>query len=878
MDADSRASFASFSKPLPEAVVAGRVALLYRQAIPGFLVTVAVAAITAAVLWSAVDRTLVAGWLAAVVAITTSRYLLVRAYVRRTPAPGEAASWETRFALGAGAMGVAWGVLASGINPMDYPRQVFVAFVVGGMAIGAMGVLSASRRSFLALVVPMLGAQVAELALLGGELYPAMALLVLLFIAAVVRVFSDLHRTIIENIERGIANARLLAEQRGLFEAATAGILFLRDLRVVDCNRELERIVGYPRAELLGHSVRMLFPDQAVWEAKAEEGYRAALAGRQYRTELEMRRKDGSSVWCDVSGQSVIPGQPELGVVVVCAEITERKRAEAAVRKSEERLDLAVQASLSGLWDWDLAANAAYFSPRFKAILGYPDDEDFQTLFFFSDRLHPEDRERAMARMARCVDADEPFDCEYRLRRADGTHVWVHGRGRAVRDAKGVAVRFAGAIIDISDRKAVEERLRESESHFRHLVETANDLVWAVDRGGHWTYLSPRATRQIFGCEPEDMLSERLVDSQPEPDRERTAAMLARVMNDGTASHFETVHRNRRGGEVVLSLNATPLRSARGAIVGVTGTATDITELKAKEHELSEALGEQRLIFDSVSEGLVLVRNRVIQKCNAKFAEMLGYASIELAGQPTLTFYADPAEWDYVGRQARSAMAQGLVFECELLVRRKDGSAFWCELRGRAIDPAAVDEGSIWVVLDISARKEREQRIQHLADHDALTGLLNRRLLEDRLQQSITLARRNDALVAVMLIDLDGFKAVNDQFGHLMGDYALRTVARRLRECVRESDTIARLGGDEFVVLLSGQRVPEDSSLVAEKILAALTEPVAAGGRRFEIGASIGISIYPRDGTTAEALLKHADAAMYRVKEAGKNRYQYYSI
>jgi diguanylate cyclase (GGDEF)-like protein len=181
-------------------------------------------------------------------------------------------------------------------------------------------------------------------------------------------------------------------------------------------------------------------------------------------------------------------------------------------------------------------------------------------------------------------------------------------------------------------------------------------------------------------------------------------------------------------------------------------------------------------------------------------------------------------------------------------------------------------------MFDISARKEREQRIQHLADHDALTGLLNRRLLEDRLQQSITLARRNDALVAVMLIDLDGFKAVNDQFGHLMGDYALRTVARRLRECVRESDTVARLGGDEFVILLSGQRVPDDSSLVAEKILAALTEPVAAGGRRFEIGASIGISIYPRDGTTPEALLKHADAAMYRVKEAGKNRYQYYSF
>ncbi len=869
---------ADFSAPPPDAVASARVALLYRQAPPTLPLAFVVAAVCVWVFWETAERTALLGWFAGVSAVVAARYLVVRWYRAAERPAEEAALWENRFVAGAAAMGGGWAALVLTIGSDALEHQVFLGLLIGGLAVAAMGIFAASRRAFLWFAVPMLAALIAKFLVHGGTLNVAMAMLVVVFLAALWRVSAELHRTVIQNIERGIANERLLAEQRGLLEAATAGILFLRDLRVVDCNREAERIVGYPRTELIGHSVRMFFPDQAVWDAKIEESYRAVMEGRLYRSEIQLRRRDGAHVWCDVSGQAIIPGKPELGVVVVCTDITEAKRAEAALRASEERLDLAVQAAQSGLWDWDIANAATYFSPRFKEILGYPGDADVQTLLFLSDRLHPEDRERAMGAMARCVDADAPFDCEFRLRRADGTYVWVHGRGRAVRDARGSAVRFAGSIIDISDRKAVDERLRESESHFRHLVETANDLVWAVDRDGRWTYLSPRATRQIFGCEPEDMLTERLVDSQPEADRERTSAMLARVLNDGTASHFETLHRSRKGADVVLSLNATPLRNARGTIAGVTGTATDITELKAKEHELSEALAEQRLIFDAVSEGLALVRDSVIQKCNAKFAEMLGYAAGELAGKPTLAFYADPAEWDHIARQASAAMAQARVFECELLVRRKDGSAFWCELRGRAIDPAAVDEGSIWVMFDISARKEREQRIQHLADHDALTGLLNRRLLEDRLQQSITLARRNDALVAVMLIDLDGFKAVNDQFGHLMGDYALRTVARRLRECVRESDTVARLGGDEFVVLLSGQRVPDDSSLVAEKILAGLTEPVAAGGRRFEIGASIGISIYPRDGTTPEALLKHADAAMYRVKEAGKNRYQYYSF
>jgi diguanylate cyclase (GGDEF)-like protein len=128
-----------------------------------------------------------------------------------------------------------------------------------------------------------------------------------------------------------------------------------------------------------------------------------------------------------------------------------------------------------------------------------------------------------------------------------------------------------------------------------------------------------------------------------------------------------------------------------------------------------------------------------------------------------------------------------------------------------------------------------------------------------------------------MLVDLDEFKAINDTYGHLTGDYVLRTVAKRIQDSVRETDTVARLGGDEFVVVLVGQRSTEDPAVVAEKMLGAITQPIPAGGRQLEIGASIGISIFPRDGDSTEALLKHADAAMYRVKDAGKNRYQFYS-
>ena len=186
------------------------------------------AAVCAAVLWPAVEQAAIAGWFAAVALITAVRYALVRAYRAAERAPAAALAWENRFAAGGAAMGAAWGILATLVDPASYTLQVFVAFTIGGMAIGAKGVLAPSRRAFLWFVVPMLGAQAAEFLWLGGDLYVAMGLMVAIFLGAVVRVFRDLNRTVTQNIERGIVNERLVAEQRGLFDTATVGIAFFR--------------------------------------------------------------------------------------------------------------------------------------------------------------------------------------------------------------------------------------------------------------------------------------------------------------------------------------------------------------------------------------------------------------------------------------------------------------------------------------------------------------------------------------------------------------------------------------------------------------------------------------------------------------------------
>jgi diguanylate cyclase (GGDEF)-like protein len=183
----------------------------------------------------------------------------------------------------------------------------------------------------------------------------------------------------------------------------------------------------------------------------------------------------------------------------------------------------------------------------------------------------------------------------------------------------------------------------------------------------------------------------------------------------------------------------------------------------------------------------------------------------------------------------------------------------------------------IGVMQDVSDRRQQEEMVRFLAYHDALTGLPNRRLLDDRLKQALYRAQRREASVAVLLIDLDDFKQVNDSAGHRAGDAVLREVAMRLGGCVRKADTLSRHGGDEFVVMMADLSGDSDCQVVAEKIHRALAAEFRIDGKSYSLGASIGIAVFPEDGGDADALLRNADAAMYRAKQLGRNHYRFFS-
>ena len=274
--------------------------------------------------------------------------------------------------------------------------------------------------------------------------------------------------------------------------------------------------------------------------------------------------------------------------------------------------------------------------------------------------------------------------------------------------------------------------------------------------------------------------------------------------------------------------------------------------------------GRLRRFADATFEGLLFVRNGVVIDANAALCALLGRRRDELLGREAASLLALPPGAD--------ALCDGSTVEADLLDAA--GGRRPVEVLSRTLDITHND--SVVAVRDLSDRKRAEQRIQHLAHHDSLTGLPNRALFRDRLAQAIALAERSGRGMALLCIDLDGFKPVNDLLGHPVGDAVLIEVANRLAVCLRESDTVARLGGDEFAIVQAVAEQPRDAAALADRVVRLLSEPFEIDGQRVAIGASVGVALYPSDARAADVLLRHADLALYRAKHDGRGVYRFF--
>jgi len=303
----------------------------------------------------------------------------------------------------------------------------------------------------------------------------------------------------------------------------------------------------------------------------------------------------------------------------------------------------------------------------------------------------------------------------------------------------------------------------------------------------------------------------------------------------------------------------------------------DVSERKRDQEMLAGLLAEKEALLENALVGIIMVRERKIVSCNRRFEAIFGYPNGSVPGHSTRFLYESDETFAIFGEDAYRALSSGNAFTATLRMKRADSSPFWCELTGRALDAQNPRAGSVWIFSDVSERKNAEERAKYLSYHDALTGLPNPSLLQDRLEQAIAFAMRAGTKVALIVVDLDRFKAINDFLGHRSGDQMLVDVAARLKDGVRTTDTVCRQGGDEFILLITNLAEPDAVVTFLGELQADFRDSFRIDDKEMTVSFSAGVAVFPEDGTDFASLQRKADMAMYQAKAAGRNTYRFFN-
>jgi len=694
-------------------------------------------------------------------------------------------------------------------------------------------------------------------------------------------------RNITQEVSARDSNARLLREQQLIFERAQIGILFSRDRVILRCNPRFEEILGYPPGELLGQSTRIYYESEKSWNDTGARAYGDIARSGVFNSEERYIRRDGSPFWCRVTGSMLDPEKPDEGHVWLYEDITARRAAEAALRQSNQEYSLIFDNAMIGI---SYMRDRVFLrcNRRLEEIFGFPAGglvgQSSRRLFDSE-----EEWEETGRRVYSETKNGDYFSGEISYRRPDGERICVNARGRLV-DRDGEQI-WIWTHQDVTRRHRAEEALRQSNlaleqrvsertaelsqqlNFLQQLIETIPGPIFYKDAQARYLGCNSAFARFI-GIAAGDLIGKSPHDIAPAELADKYLAADRALFEQPGVQVYESPVRYASGEIRDVLFHKATFTQAGGAVGGLVGFMLDITERKRMEERLQQAA----TVFDSSAEGVTITApDGTIVAVNRAFTEITGYHEDEVAGRNSSLLQSGRQNKAFY-REMWATIARNGRWQGELWNKRKDGQVFPVWLTISAVkDAAGTLTHYVGVFSDITAIKTAYEQLNHLAHHDALTGLPNRLLLEDRLYVALQRARREQSGLAVLFVDLDRFKTINDSLGHHVGDRVLCEVSTRLSALIRESDTVARLGGDEFLILMEGIAEPAAASSVADKILENLRDIPVSLEHEFFVGVSIGISIYPQDGDDSATLIKHADVAMYRAKERGRNTHEFFT-
>jgi diguanylate cyclase (GGDEF)-like protein/PAS domain S-box-containing protein len=648
--------------------------------------------------------------------------------------------------------------------------------------------------------------------------------------------------------------------------------------QIIDANAAAAEFYGWSVDELRKMSIWDINPlgEQTL----RNEMISAAQQDRTYFT-FQHRTKDGRIRDVEVhSGPVEVGGRTILYSII--HDITERRETERALAASEEKFRTMFNSASVGIYQAMLEGQLVTANLTFARLLGYDSIEEVLTKSMATDvYFNPAERKAVIERFAPNAYA---ADVELLWKRKDGSPVWVQLNCHSLRNAAGEML-LEGYVTDVTERKRAEQQVMAANTQRKAVLDAATRIsVIASDAEGIITVFNSGAER-LLGYTPEEMIGKRSILELHSPDElEAHAADLLMQYGERLSAFDVLAHRAERDGleerewtylkkdgtPVTVLLSVTALRREDGWLTGFLHVANDVTERK----QVEAMLRRQSAAMSASMDGIGIVNEKLeFTFVNDGLAKLYGYANLQSMIGMCLPDLYEASTNERFTNTILPIVAQRGRWRGEATGLRRDGLTFPQEISITSIEGG----GLVIVVRDITERTYAEEQIKHLAYHDALTALPNRLLFKDRLTVAISHAQRERSKLAVLFLDLDRFKVINDSLGHNIGDHLLQSVAARVQSCLRDSDTVARLGGDEFTLLLPSLSVAEDAAVVAQKILDAVRYPFHVEGRELFVTTSIGISLYPDDGQDAEALIKNADTAMYQAKEQGRDNYQLFN-
>ena len=663
-----------------------------------------------------------------------------------------------------------------------------------------------------------------------------------------------------------------------LFHLSPNVVLLTRraDGLIHEVNQHFENILGWPGAQVIGRTTLEL----GLWaNPRQRDQVLEATSGNNGPVTLEVQfRASSGQVHDGILSTQAIELEGVTYLLSTFVDTSERKRAEQALKDSQERLDLALDSAQLGTWDWHIPSGMLYGSARAAQLHGLapvPFHESFEAFFEGVPEL-----ERSGMRQAYRSLREGPagnYQITYRIQLENGASRYLESRARLYRDDQGNPLRMAGTLLDITEQVEREQRLTSSEEKFASLFQVSPDPICVTRQDTGQFIEINQAFTQTFGWCADQVLGRTAEQLGLWAESAARARRIEQVIRDQALNNVAVVV-NHKDGQPLTCVISSRLIKVDNQPCSVT-TLRDITQQQRGEAALKASEEKFAKAFHSSPDAITITERdsgRYLE-VNDGFCRLTGYSADEVIGQSMaqIGLWADDKQQTLLFGEMRE---RGRVHHREMLGRNKRGEILTVEV---SMEPITLNETDCLLLTarDVSQLKNAQAQIRHLAYHDPLTNLPNRALLMDRLSQQIALLKRQNLRGALLFLDLDHFKHINDSLGHPVGDTVLKIITARLEASVRLEDTVARLGGDEFVVLLSGlegsrEEVTDKVRQLADTLRELLAEPMSLDGQRLQVTPSIGVALIPDHGTTPADLLKRADIALYRAKDSGRNTTQ----